>query len=309
MKLFVVTPSRNQLGWLKCCVASVRDQVMLHSPPAKEAPESGSRSLIAGQESSIHVHHHVQDACSTDGTVDWLGAQTDSPLPENYSFSFSSELDSGMYDALNKGFDRSADADILSWLNCDEQYLEGALTAVEDVFTESSALDLLAGSLLLTRPDGTLLARRQAIPFRENWVKAAHLYNLSGGLFFRRSVWERGIRFDTAYRNLGDEDWVLRLLSDGLQTSCIKQPLAAFSFTGNNLSRQAGAQVETDRLRGLHPVPARTRLFLNLCRRFEKIRQGAYRRPSLDYAVYTTENPDSRTAFHIEHAPFQWPKK
>ena len=44
------------------------------------------------------------------------------------------EKDSGMYDAVNRGF-RRAQGDILAYINCDEQYLPGALQAVEALVT------------------------------------------------------------------------------------------------------------------------------------------------------------------------------
>ena len=54
MKFLIATPSYNQLAYLGRAVASVRDQVC----------------------EGIEIHHHVQDAGSTDGTVEFLQAQT-----------------------------------------------------------------------------------------------------------------------------------------------------------------------------------------------------------------------------------------
>lgn len=329
MKISIITPSFNQLGYLKRCVASVADQV---APEAQRSEIGDQRSvnlssdlcrLTSGSASQIHVHHHVQDGGSTDGTVEWLeryaqeigGRRSEDSsrpkasglMPNAYSFSFFSEKDEGMYDALNKGFDR-ASGDIFAWLNCDEQYLEDTLVTVARKWEENPSLDLLSGSLLLIRPEGTLLARRQALPLRADWIEAAHLYNLSGGLFFRRSVWKRNIRFDTSYKNLGDEEWVLRLLTSGVCAACIKEPLTAFCFTGANLSRQPGAEEEKRRLRRQHAASLPAKIYRNGCRRLEKLRSGAYNRPALDYAVYTSQNLNTRTFFHVEKAPFRWPR-
>ena len=67
----------------------------------------------------------MQDSCSDDGTQDWL--------PHDPRVKAFIEKDGGMYDAVNRGY-RRATGDILAYLNCDEQYLPGALAAVEKFF-------------------------------------------------------------------------------------------------------------------------------------------------------------------------------
>jgi glycosyltransferase involved in cell wall biosynthesis len=86
----IATPTRNALEQLKRCVGSVRGQ------------------------KSVSYEHLVQDAMSSDGTPQWLSAQSD--------IAAVSENDSGMYDAINRSWNRSR-GKILSWLNSDEQSL------------------------------------------------------------------------------------------------------------------------------------------------------------------------------------------
>src|SRR5437773_84848 len=107
MKCSIVTPSFRNSAWLRLCVASVADQ------------------------QGVEVEHIVQDAGSDDGTLDWL--PTD---PRVRAFV---EKDSGMYDAINRGL-RRASGDILGYLNCDEQYLPGALRAVKDFFEKNPGI-------------------------------------------------------------------------------------------------------------------------------------------------------------------------
>ena len=94
MKFSIVTPSFRNSQWLKLCIASVADQ------------------------QGVELEHIVQDSCSDDGTQDWL--------PRDRRVSAFIEKDGGMYDAVNRGYCR-AQGDILAYLNCDEQYLPGAL--------------------------------------------------------------------------------------------------------------------------------------------------------------------------------------
>jgi glycosyltransferase involved in cell wall biosynthesis len=99
MKFSIVTPSFRNSSWLKLCIASVADQ------------------------QGVELEHIVQDSCSDDGTQDWL--------PQDKRVKAFIEKDGGMYDAVNRGY-RRATGDILAYLNCDEQYLPGALKAVAD---------------------------------------------------------------------------------------------------------------------------------------------------------------------------------
>ena len=97
MKFSIITPSFRNSQWLKLCIASVADQP------------------------GVELEHIVQDSCSDDGTQDWL--------PHDPRVKAFIEKDGGMYDAVNRGY-RRATGDILAYLNCDEQYLPGALEIV-----------------------------------------------------------------------------------------------------------------------------------------------------------------------------------
>ena len=96
VRISIVTPSYRRSAWLKLCIASVADQ-------------------------PVGAEHIVQDAGSDDGTLDWL--------PRDSRVKVFVEKDQGMYDGVNRGL-RRAGGDILAYLNCDEQYLPGALSTV-----------------------------------------------------------------------------------------------------------------------------------------------------------------------------------
>src|SRR6201997_1547101 len=71
MRFSVITPSFRNSDWLKLCIASVADQ-------------------------GVECEHIIQDAGSDDGTLDWL--------PKDPRVKAYVEKDSGMYDAVNRGF-------------------------------------------------------------------------------------------------------------------------------------------------------------------------------------------------------------
>ena len=287
-KICIVTPSYNQVEWLKKCVASVADQL-------SESAEHRSWSL--------EVHHHVQDAGSNDGTVEFL-EQNESLMHEKmddgggaagYSFSYSSEPDEGMYDAINKGLQR-VDADVYAYLSCDEQYLVGTLLRVAEHFSTHPDTDAVYGDMLCVNTDGSLSSYRKSYKLRECYVHTSHLYVPPCTLFWRKRVLDKGALFNTRWKARGDGDFVLQLLGMGTKFVHIHEFLAAFFLTGNNLGRSDIADEEAMIARRELSRFLRMMIWpLNGLRRLEKLAAGAYSTKfPLRYSVYETEN-DERT--------------
>ncbi len=281
MKVSIITPGLNSLAYLQTCVASVADQA------------------------GVEKEHIVVDGASTDGTVEWLAQRGSTG-----SFRWLSEKDRGMYDAINKGL-RVAGGDLLAYLNCDEQYLPGTLAFVADYFTCHPEIDILFGSVLLIRPDGSLLAYRKAYAPRWLYILTDHLYVLSCAMFFRRRILDQGTFFDPAWRDVGDVDFVVRVLRDGFRAAWTPRYLSAFTMTGANMSAADKARLEHERLRSRAPRWAqKTRWVLTGLRRVEKWLCGAYRqRWPLEYEVYQPGPSPQRVRFVAEGADFRWNTK
>lgn len=271
----IITPSFNQLDYLKRCCASVADQQVEHE-------------------------HIVVDGGSTDGTVDWLGRQT--------GLRWISEPDHGMYDAVNKGL-RMGRGKIAAYLNCDEQYLPGALREVEDWMERHPGDGLVFGDALIVRPDGSLAAFRKAYPLRWRYVASSHLYVLSCTLFFRMELATMSGGFSTSWRTCGDADFVIRALRAGAQAGHIRQYLGAFTMTGHNLGASALALREMKAMRAHLPGWLRVmRPLLNGMRRTEKILDGAYgQKWPLEYRLFGEEG--TRVSRVSARASFRWPKE
>jgi len=275
MRISVVTPSRNMLAYLRRAAASVADQ------------------------EGVDVEHVVMDACSTDGTVEWLGSQP--------SLLWSSEPDGGMYDAINKGIARST-GDVVAYLNCDEQYLPSTLARVAERFTDEPELDILFGGALLIRPDGSLIAYRKAYPPRWRQIAVSHLYVLSCTMFFRRRLVQRGHVFDASYRAIADGAFVVECLRAGARAAVSPSYHSAFTMTGDNLGAGEVTAREAARFRSTLPLSVRAMtLPLNALRLAEKALSGAYhQRFPLTYRVYVGDDPSERTTFTAHHASFRW---
>jgi len=273
MILSIVTPSHRQLAWLRLCAASVTDQ-------------------------GEGVEHVVQDALSDDGTREWLAAHP--------AIKAVSEADAGMYDALNRGL-RRATGEILGHLNCDEQYLPGALAAVRQYFQQHPEIDVVFADALVVNGEGHCLCHRKVVLPQAAHTWACHLGTLTCATFFRRRVLtEKGLWFNPGFKSVGDAEWVLRLLSSGAKLGVLRQFTSAFTITGDNLSLDHPAAEEWQRLR---PWPAWLRLarpFLKVQHRLRRAWHGAYSHPPFHYGLYTKASPEQRQDFAVEHPTGRW---
>lgn len=209
----VVTPVRNGMPYIKRCVASV------------------------WQQGNISKEHLIQDAVSTDGTLDWCSELSNVQLV--------SEADEGMYDAINRGWGR-ANGLYLSWLNADEQYLPGTLNLVSRAFQCNPKIDAIFGDAIIIDPNGAPLAYRREPALRAWYIKNSFLYAYSCTLFFRRTLWDQGIlRLDPTLKYAADMDLVLRLLNQNTRFLNLRRPLALFTASGQNLSTHVGMSQET----------------------------------------------------------------
>ena len=271
----VVTPSFNMLGYLRRSCASVADQ--------------------AGA-----THEHlVIDGGSTDGTPEWL--------TEHPEIAGVVEHDLGLYDAVNKGF-RRARGELLSHLNCDEQYLPGALAFVREYFGRHPEVDILFGDALVIRPDGSLIAFRKGFAPLLPVILSGPLYLFTAAMFVQRRVIAAGEVYDSSYRNVGDVEFVTRLLRKGYTVRHVRRYLSAFTMTGNNLGTYTDRSTEVRRARSQAPWwIRRLRPGWRLVGWGTKLTTGAYSQGGpIEYDVYTSDDARERTPFVVQRASWRW---
>lgn len=233
------------------------------------------------------------DGGSTDGTVAWLaGHERTGEEGAIKAYHWTSEPDNGLYDAINKGW-ACAQGDILSWLNCDEQYLPGVLNDVADTFARFPDVDVVFGDAIIVDPSGTAMAMRREVPLRHFYIRNTFLNAYTCTMFFRRRLWDSGaLRFDTRFRYAGDMDLILRLLESGVKQYHTHRTHALFTAGGNNLSLHGRMRQETECVCFEHGG-FRTAWFRRLAqclRQTERLVKGHYVPRTVDYDY--AENED-----------------
>ena len=249
-------------------------------------------------QSGVEREHLVQDAVSDDGTLDWL--------PRDPRVTAFIEKDSGMYDAVNRGY-RRATGDILAYLNCDEQYLPGALAAVAQCFAANPRAEVVLAGSIVTDGDGNYLCHRHSlVPNRQQvWFRFPLL---TCGIFIRRKViHERGLYFDTRWRDLGDFHWVLALMRAQVPMIVCDTFTSVFADTGENMNLKPNAireKAETDQM-----IPGWVRALKPLwivSHRLRRLRAGHFRLPATHYAIYTKQSPDRRVTIEVPKPTGVW---
>jgi glycosyltransferase involved in cell wall biosynthesis len=274
VKFSIITPSFRNSAWLKLCIASVADQA------------------------GVELEHIVQDSCSDDGTQDWL--------PHDPRVQAFIEKDGGMYDAVNRGY-RRATGDILAYLNCDEQYLPGALAAVAEFFTANPEVEVLLAGSIVTDGDGNYVCHRHSmVPTRNQiWFRFP---TLTSSIFIRRKVIAtRGIFFDTRWRDLGDLHWIIALLKNQVPMAVCDIFTSAFADTGDNMNLKPNAlreKAETDKMTPLWIRLLKPLWILN--HRLRRLRAGHFNLKSTRYAIYTKASPAARVTFEVPKPTAVW---
>ena len=199
------------------------------------------------------IEHLVIDGQSTDGTLDVL-ARRPNPLRI-----VSSEPDSGLYDAMNKGLAR-ARGEIVVFLNADDRYSSTTILAdVHRAFVETAA-DAVYGDIdMVVQVEPRRIQRRWRSGLHARWKVLLGWQVPHPGLFIRRGVIERIGAFDASFRIAADYDLMLRLVRQrdvrlhylpltiaemsvgGISTSGLQSTWRGYRESATALSRHFGA--------------------------------------------------------------------
>jgi glycosyltransferase involved in cell wall biosynthesis len=168
----IVTPSFNQARFLEATLRSVLEQ---------DYPR---------------IEYLVVDGASTDGSVEIIRRYAD-----RLDW-WISEKDSGQSEAINKGF-RRARGEFVGWLNSDDVYLPGAVSAAVKAFQAHPEAGLVYADALSIDSDGKPFNKMRARQYSLTDLMAFQII-CQPAAFMRRTVLEAVGYLDPAYQLLMD---------------------------------------------------------------------------------------------------------
>lgn len=148
------------------------------------------------------LEYLVMDAGSQDGTVELLRSY-------GSRLRWVSEPDNGQADAINKGFRRTS-GEIFAFLNADDLYLPGAVSAAVRQFQRTPEAAVVYGEAWYTDRDGKILRRYPTQPFCKELFQS-QCYICQPASFMRRHAFEAAGGLDARLHYALDYDLWMRL--------------------------------------------------------------------------------------------------
>ena len=179
----IVTPSFNQAAYLEQTLLSVLEQ------------------------DYADIEYLVIDGGSTDGSPDII---------KKYASRLAywiSEKDSGQADAINKGMAR-AQGEIVAWLNSDDTYLPGTVTAAVKAFDENPDVAMVYADMLAVDERGQTF---NTLRYRQLTLEDLLSFQIIGqpAVFMRRSAFEKAGGLDPSFHFLLDHHLWIRIAAQG----------------------------------------------------------------------------------------------
>lgn len=240
----IVTPSFNQSAYLEQTIRSVLQQ---------DYPD---------------IEYFVVDGGSTDGSLEII---------KKYSGRLAwwiSEKDRGQSEAINKGFAR-AHGEIAAWINSDDYYLPGAVSAAVRTFELHPEAVMVYGDMLAVDERGRII---NTLKYRQLSLADLLCFQIIGqpAVFFRRSMLEPRGGLDTTFHFLLDHQFWIRLAARGPIVH-MDQTLAAARYHAEAKNRLQAAEFGREAFRILDWVAAQPTLASVYSRVARRARASAHR--------------------------------
>ena len=204
----------------------------------------------------------VQDAVSTDGSVEYLRALSTADQRVKPVF----EKDSGQSDALNRALARATNPWLI-WLNADDIILESALAAMREAVRADPDLDLVIGGHQLIRGDDSLIDDYSGRLLDAGSILVRGCAAFSGSILMRREFVERVGAWEPELHAVMDMSLQLRMAEAQPRQVLIPVPVGALRFHESAKSGHMyfGFVRESHAVRQRHAASFKQRILGDLC--------------------------------------------
>ena len=250
MKITVVTVAYNEEANIRRTIESVLNQT------------------------SCDFEYIICDGKSTDGTVDVAKSYIPAFVERGISFQIWSEKDKGIYDAMNKGIERSQ-GEYVHFLNAGDWYYDSnVISDVAEKIIETGMPDVIYGDIVYVER-GVVL--RQATDHNDlrRGMTMAHPSTFVANYILKEKF------FDTQYKIAADYNLLLDLYLEGKVFSNIHIPISYFELDGVSATNISGSLKEQREVLVSHGQPPTRPEDEQSARKAARIRRIKYMLPEV----------------------------
>ena len=179
-KISIVTPNFNGATYLERTITSVINQ---HYP---------------------NLEYIIIDGGSTDGSVEIIKKY------EKKIAWWTSEKDKGQTDAINKGFARVT-GEILAWINSDDTYEPGAISAAVKYWQEHPNVGMVYGDCNFINESGKVIGKFNSAQTNHKLIRQGYVHIPQQTMFFRADLWKQVGPLDPSFYFAMDYDLWTRI--------------------------------------------------------------------------------------------------
>jgi len=176
----IITPSFNQARYIEATIQSVLTQ---------DYPK---------------IEYIIVDGGSTDNTVAIIKKH------EGRIAWWVSEQDQGQTDAINKGFAR-AQGKILAWLNSDDTYEPGAISAAVNYLQAHPEVGMVYGDCNFINEEGHVIGKFGSAQTDQQLLRQGYVHIPQQTMFFRADLWKQVGPLDPSFYFAMDYDLWTRI--------------------------------------------------------------------------------------------------
>lgn len=177
----------------------------------------------------------VIDGGSTDKTIDFLREHRSQTRGELHPFTFTSEPDDGIYDAMNKGI-KHARGQYLLFLNAGDELASPDILEVLGTYTDKKP-DFICGDSLEPTPNNKKPTYKAARRYKDiAWGMITHHQSM---LYDRHLIRDKKLHYSLLYKIAGDYDFTVRFLKHAKKITYIPKPICIFEQGGISQTQAA----------------------------------------------------------------------
>ena len=184
----IITPSFNQARYIEATIRSVLGQ---------DYPR---------------IEYIIVDGGSTDGTVDVIKKYEGKGEVTPSLAWWVSEKDKGQTDAINKGFAR-AKGEILAWINSDDTYEPGAISAAVKYLQEHPEVGMVYADCNFINEEGNMIGKFGSAQTDYRLLRQGYVHIPQQTMFFRADLWKQVGPLDPSFYFAMDYDLWTRIAS------------------------------------------------------------------------------------------------